>query len=100
MSRWGAPKRFVADLEGALSSTEGRIWMTRLGTEMHPKPTGNIGAAIVERHNELMRGMLHRIADQCKEEGFPASAAAILAEAAFAKNTRCFVHMAIPRMKP
>ena len=68
VGRWGAPKCFISDMEGALSSTEGRLWMNRVGSDFKPKPTGNIGAAIAERHNDLLRTMLHKVEDQCKEE--------------------------------
>ena len=85
-ARWAPPNCFISDGEGALDSHEARVWAEKIGTQLVIRPTGGIGAATVERHNEILRQSLHRIEEQFTTEGIAFVPEDVIAEALMAKN--------------
>ena len=92
VARWSPPNAFVSDGEGALNSHEARVWAERIGTQFVIRPTGGIGAATVERHNELLRQAFHRIDAQLTSEGIVFIPEDVVSEALMAKNCLLNVH--------
>ena len=89
-------KCLVCDHEGAISSHAARIWADLNEVELKLKPTGGIGAGMVERHHELLRQSFHRIHDQALQEGITFQDSDVVAKAVMVKNCLLNVHGQTP----
>ena len=67
-----------------------------IGTQLVIRPTEGIGAATVERHNEILRQSLHRIEEQFTVEGIVFTPEDVIGEALMAKNCLLNVHGVSP----
>ena len=85
ISLFGPPSVIVADQEGALSGPTGGAWMANRDIKYVPKAT-YAHAAVVERHNALLRRQVHLLLEQSNEDGLRVPFSAVLAESVFAKN--------------
>lgn len=79
------PSLIICDQEGGLSGDETAVFLERHKVQRKLKAT-DLHAQMVERHHEILRGLLHKIADQCAAEGIRVTADDILTEAVYAKN--------------
>ena len=95
-ARWAPPNCFISDGEGALDSHEARVWAEKIGTQLVIRPTGGIGAATVERHNEILRQSLHRLEETFTTEGIAFVPEDVIAEALMAKNCLLNIHGVSP----
>eukprot|EP00971_Amphidinium_carterae_P271540 5387674-Amphidinium_carterae.1 len=82
---FGPPAVLVSDREGAVASEEGAVWAERWNTSIKLKAHGS-HAAIVERHNELLRQQIHRTLSQLQSERIVVPFEDVLSEAVLAKN--------------
>ena len=87
--RWvrvfGSPKLIVSDQEGGLFSEESSIWAERTGFSIRPKPV-NSHAALIERHHQVLRDLLHKLTSQIRVEKLQVEINDVLSQAIFAKN--------------
>ena len=79
------PKILIVDQEGGFDSYDAGIFLERCGVHRQQKPT-DMHAAMVERHNALVRKLLHSIDSQTTLEGLPVTDQDIVSEACYAKN--------------
>jgi hypothetical protein len=63
----GPMKCLLSDQESGLFSEEASIWSERHGITLRPKPVGS-HAALIERHHQEFRDVLHRIVAQAESE--------------------------------
>lgn len=82
---FGPPRTLMSDQEGGLSSEEGAIWFERFGINPKLTPKG-AHAAIVERHHQTLRGIIHRVLQQSREEKLDLHFEDVLSESTLAKN--------------
>jgi hypothetical protein len=95
--RWirvfGSPKLIISDQEGGLFSEESSIWAERTGFSIRPKPV-NSHAALIERHHQVLRDLLHKLTSQVRIEKLQVQINDVLSQAIFAKkcsDQRCRV---------
>ena len=82
----GPPDVLEGDQEGGWARAhEAKTWMARWGTSFSPRAK-NQHAWVVERHNEILRKLLHAISSQLKEEKIKVASECILSEALLANN--------------
>ena len=79
------PKLIRADQEGALISDEAGIFLGKHNVELRTKPT-ELHATMIERHNALLRKLLHIIDEQAEDEGLHIPDEDIVAESCYAKK--------------
>ena len=88
-NRWlrtfGPITTIISDQEGAVYSEEGAIWAEKKSIQLRPKPKG-AHAAIVERHHQMIRELMHRLLHQARAENLAIDFSDALSEAVFAKN--------------
>jgi hypothetical protein len=87
--RWvrvfGAPKVIISDQEGGLFSEQSSIWCERSGFSIRPKAVGS-HAALVERHHQVLRDLLHRLLLQARSEKPHVEFNDVLSQTIHAKN--------------
>ena len=83
--QYGPPQSISSDNEGGLNSDEGRNWATRWNLRLRFRPVGT-KAWTVERHNDLLRRVLHTVHDQMAQDGVNMPPRCIVVECVFAKN--------------
>ena len=64
---FGPPKKMSSDKEGAIVSDAGALWADRWGIQLDPRPI-TAHARMIERHNKILRDVLHRISGQLEED--------------------------------
>ena len=84
LHQYGSPQLLISDQEGGLNEFASAI-MEQLNIQLHLKAKGQ-HAAIVERHNELLRRQIHLIDGKATADGLRVSFQQVLTEATFAKN--------------
>ena len=89
------PRLILADQEGALISDEAGIFLGKHDVQLRTKPT-ELHATMIERHNALLRRLLHIIDDQVEAEGLHITDEDIVAETCYAKSNMLEVGGAHP----
>ena len=84
INQYGAPNEFISDQEGGLNDMAAAV-LEQLGVKLTLRARGQ-HAAIVERHNEILRRQLHLVDMQSTADGLAVSFHQILNESIFAKN--------------
>ena len=79
------PKVFIVDQYGSLGSDDAEQFLAKYAVDRKPKPT-DLHATMVERHNGLIRQLLHNIEGQSALEGLPVTDEDIVSEAFYAKS--------------
>ena len=73
------------DQQGSLGSDDAGQFLAKCAVDRKPKPA-DLHATMVERHNGLIRQLLHNIEGQTTLEGLPVTDGDIVSEACYAKN--------------
>ena len=84
INQYGSPNEPISDQEGGLNEYAAAI-LEDLGVKLHLKAKQQ-HAAVVERHNELLRRQVHLMDAQATADGLRVSFAQVLNEATLAKN--------------
>ena len=85
ISQYGCPGCLISDQEGGLTEKAAAV-LEAFDIALHLKAK-NQHAAIVERHNELLRRQIHFTDMEATKSGLRVSYEHVLQEATFAKNT-------------
>ena len=89
-SRWiayfGSPEVIMSDKEGGIASEIGSVWAERMRTSIRLKAVGQ-HASTVERHNALLRDVIHKILGQLQTENLEVGIEEFVASAVVAKNS-------------
>ena len=86
-----------SDKEGAIVSDAGALWADRWGIQLDPRPI-TAHARMIERHNKILRDVLHRISGQLEEDQVEVPDEVIVAEAMMVKNCTISVHGHTPQV--
>ena len=79
------PKILLVYQEGGFAGDDAGQFLERNNVDRKTKPT-DLHASMVERHNALVRTLLHTIEGQTTLEGLPSTDEDIVSEACYAKN--------------
>ena len=84
INQYGSPNELISDQEGGLNEYAAAI-LEDLGIKLHLKAKQQ-HAAVVERHNDLLRRQIHLMDAQAIADGLRVSFEQVLSEATMAKN--------------